>query len=386
MTVFKGYLLIIRRNIGTILMYIGIFVVIALGIQQAYLNTGVSQGFSTMKLKVAVIDREGGALADLLRQVMEREQKLVEIPDDDQVIQEELYYSNVEYVMIIPEDAEEKLRAGEAAVQNISIPGAVAAYYVEAQVNNLLNQLQVWLSAGFSMEEACERTLALGETRVDVTLEDVNGNAGIRESYNYYFAYMPYAFLGAAIMTVGLVIMEFKKRGIRQRIQSSAVPFWKQNLSMAGAFLLIGGLIWGICMIFHVIIYRGGVFSSPNAGLYLMNSILCILAALSLGFLTGTVSNSPVALNGINNVVSLGLCFLGGIFVPLEMLGEGVQKVAHFLPTYWYSVINGMLGDYSILSEEMKSIIGKGFLIQLLFAAACFGITLMIRRKQLQEA
>ena len=53
MTVFKGYLLIIRRNIGTILMYIGIFVVIALGIQQAYLNTGVSQGFSTMKLKVA---------------------------------------------------------------------------------------------------------------------------------------------------------------------------------------------------------------------------------------------------------------------------------------------------------------------------------------------
>lgn len=385
MIVFKGYAVIIRRNIGVILMYIVIFAAIALGIQQAYLSTGADKGFSSMKLKVAVIDREGGLLADMLRQRMAQDQKLVEIEDDDQVIQEELYYSNVEYVMIIPEGAEEKLRRGEMAVQNISVPGSIASYYVEAQVNNLLNQLRVWLASGFSMEEACQRTLALGETQAEVTLKDVNGNAGIREGYNYYFAYMPYAFLGSSILAVGLITMEFKKKGIRQRIQSSAVPFWKQNLAMAGALLLIGGLVWGICMILQGIFYRGGAFGSPNAGIYLLNSILCILTALSLGFLTGSLTGSPTALNGMNNVISLGLCFLGGVFVPLEMLGEGVQKAAYFLPTYWYSVINGLLGDYAALSAQMQSTIRKGFLIQLLFAAACFGITLMIRKKQAQE-
>lgn len=385
MTVFRGYLVIIRRNIGAMLMYIVIFAVLALGIQRAYLSTGVNEGFSSMKLKVAVIDREGGILADMLRQRMAQDQKLVEIADDSQVIQEELYYSNVEYVMIVPEDAEEKLRRGETAVQNISVPGTVAAYYVEAQVNNLLNQLRVWLAAGFSMEEACARTLALGGTKAEVTLKDVNGNAGMREDYNYYFAYMPYAFLGSSIMTIGVIIMEFKKRGIRQRIQSSAVPFWKQNLAMMGTFLLIGGLIWGICLVLQCIFYQGGVFTSSNADLYLLNSILCIFNALSLGFLTGSLIGSPTALSGMNNVISLGLCFLGGVFVPLEMLGEGVQKVASFLPTYWYSIINGMLGDYTTLSAQMQSTIRKGFLIQFLFAAACIGITLMIRKKQIQE-
>lgn len=386
MTVFKGYLLIIRKNIGTIFMYIGIFTMIALAVQRAYRSTGMQEGFSSTKMTVAVIDRESGPLADTLRQMMERDQILVELEDDPQILQEELYYSNVECVMIVPEDAEEKLRQGETAVQTISVPGAVASYYANAQVNNLLNQIRVWLAAGFSMEEACAQALELGNQKAEVTLEDVNGNAGVRKDYNYYCSFMPYAFFGACIMTAGLLVMEFKKKEIQRRIQSSAVPFWKQNLAMGGALLLIGGMVWGICILLQTLLYGGGIFTDPNVWLYLLNSILCILTALSLGFFTGTLARGPVALNGLNNVLSLGLCFLGGIFVPLEMLGGGVQKAASFLPTYWYSVINGMLGDYNTFSGEMRSTMAKGFLIQLLFVAACFGVTLMIRRKQTQEA
>lgn len=385
MTVFKGYLLIIRRNIGTVFMYIGIFTLIALAVQKAYRSTGIPEGFSSTKMTVAVIDRENGVLADTLRTFLGRDQILVELEDDPQVLQEELYYSNVECVMIVPEDAEEKLRQGETAVQNLSVPGTAATYYADAQVNNLLNQIRVFLAAGFSVEEACARALELGNVEAEVTLEDVNGNAGIREDYNFYFAYMPYAFLGSAILSVGLLVMEFKKKEIRQRIQSSAVPFWKQNLALGGALLLIGGIVWGICILLQCLLYGGGIFTSPNAWMYLLNSILCIVTALSLGFFTGIIAGGPVALNGLNNVLALGLCFLGGIFVPLEMLGGGVQKVAGFLPTYWYSVINGMLGDYNTFSGEMRATMAKGFLIQFLFAAACFGITLVIRKKQTQE-
>ena len=82
-----------------------------------------------------------------------------------------------------------------------------------------------------------------------------------------------------------------------------------------------------------------------------------------------------MALNGINNVLSLGLCFLGGVFVPLEMLGNGIVSIAQFLPTYWYSRINGILRDYGELSSELWHTIWAGLLIQLAFALACFGVT-----------
>lgn len=154
---------------------------------------------------------------------------------------------------------------------------------------------------------------------------------------------------------------------------------------MAGAFLTIGGMIWGICIFIQIILYQGGIFTSKNAGIYLANSLACILAALSLGFISGMLANNPGALNGINNVFSLGLCFLGGIFVPLEMLGEGVEKVAQFLPTYWYSVINGILGDYEQISGEMMGQIQKGLVIQILFSAACFSVALVLRRWKIQE-
>lgn len=385
MTVFKGYLRIMKSNLGTIIMYLVIFLTISIAIERIYLSTGMSEGFSASKLNVAVIDRDGGVIAQALRGMMERDQNLIEMEDDRQVIQEELYYSNVEYVLIVPEGAQEKLMKGETAVQSVTAPGSVKAYYVQAEVNNLLNQIRVYLSAGMELEQACERSLALGEEKPQVTLLDRNGNAGIRENYNYFLQYLPYPFTASSIMILGLVIMSFKKREIKNRLASSAVPFTHQTLAVVASFLLVGAVIWAIYMGIQAILYEGGIFASPHAGIYICNTLACILVALAFGFLTGTIANGPIALNGINNVISLGLSFLGGIFVPLEMLGDGVRNISQFLPTYWYSVINGILGDYSALSRELWDTVRNGLLIQILFAAACFGITLMIRKRQQQE-
>lgn len=385
MTVFKGYLTIIKRNLGMVVMYIAIFIGITVAIQKFYVATGMNRGFTSVRARVAVIDRDGGVLGETFRAVMERDQELVELADDPLVMQEELYYENVEYVVILPEDAGERLAEGKPEVESVTAPGSVTGFYMDAQINNLLNQIRTYLAAGFSGEEACKRAAALGEKRGEVEMVNRNGNGGQREGYNYFFAYLPYAFLASATMSMGFVIMEFKKRELRRRMQSSAVPFYRQNLSAMAAFFLVGALIWGACILVQAVLYGGGIFSSSNCGYYLLNSVMCMAVALALGYLAGMLANSPSALSGINNVFSLGLCFLGGVFVPLEMIGGGVQRVAQFLPTYWYSKINGILGDYGNPDGEMLEVIRKGLLIQAAFVAACFSVTLVIRRMQLQE-
>ena len=159
--------------------------------------------------------------------------------------------------------------------------------------------------------------------------------------------------------------------------------------ALVGMTCLFGGFlgmaVWGICVAVQAALYRGGAFTSPNCFWYLLNSFACMVVAMTLAYLCGTVVNSVNALNGINNVVSLGLCFIGGIFVPIEMLGNGVKMAAGFTPTYWYSRINGILGDYEHLTAEMRQNILQGLAIQLLFAAACFCVTLAVSKARQRE-
>lgn len=386
MTVFKGYLRIVRANLGQLLMYVGIFLAICVAISRSNPG-GTTESFTQKKLNAAVIDRDGGSLGTLLEHYIGQEHNRISIADDPQVLQEELYYRNVEYILIIPEGAQERMLAGETdgVVQCVTAPGSTAGYYVDAQIGQLLSHVHILLAGGFSMKEACEQADALSQEKGTINLVETTEGGSARTGYHFFYAYLPYALFGSIIMTLGIVIMEFKKKEIRRRMQSAPIPFVRQNLAGAAALLVVCTGIWVFYLLLQAVIYQGGIFRSGHAAIYMLNSFSCMLVALSLGYFTGMISENAVALNGINNVLSLGLCFLGGVFVPLEMLGNGIVSIAQFLPTYWYSRINGILRDYGELSSELWHTIWAGLLIQLAFALACFGVTMMLRRGQLQE-
>lgn len=408
MTIFRGYLLIIRRNIVSILMYVVIFIAVAAMVQASYSDSQMAAGFTAARMNVAVIDRDGTELSRALQTLMEREQTLVELEDSAQVLQESLYYQYVDYVLIVPEGAQAALAddihgnagysgvpdtpGGENAgggdtvrvVEGIIAPGTATSYFLEAQITMFLNQVHTYLASGADMETACARALSLGETKAEITLVDLNGNQGSRTDYNYYMRYMPYAFLGAVIMAISTVLMEFRRKEIRQRMEACAVSLSSQNFSAVAAFLLIGAAIWAGCILIQAVLYGGGIFTGPNAGWYLLNAFVCMVVAVALGYLTGMCVKGSGALNGMCNVLVLGLCFLGGVFVPQSMLGN-VKLVAQFLPTWWYIVINDILGDYSDISGSILVEIWKGLIIQAVFALACFGIALAIRKLRLQE-
>ena len=89
-----------------------------------------------------------------------------------------------------------------------------------------------------------------------------------------------------------------------------------------------------------------------------------------------------MALSIASNAVSLGMSFLGGIFVPQEIMGENILIAARFIPTYWYTKVNDALYSLTIFDwEHMKDIyIALG--IQLGFALAIFAIGLLVRKNR----
>ena len=65
-------------------------------------------------------------------------------------------------------------------------------------------------------------------------------------------------------------------------------------------------------------------------------------------------------LSGIANILSLGMCFLCGVFVPMNIMDRNVLKVSQFLPVYWYENVNETLGSYSHLTGEAAVSVWKG--------------------------
>lgn len=80
---------------------------------------------------MAVIDRDHSALSEGLKAYLGQSQELVELEDKKEVLQEELYYGNIEYVLVIPEGFEaaftEQTMNDSAETEATSADGSAAA-------------------------------------------------------------------------------------------------------------------------------------------------------------------------------------------------------------------------------------------------------------------
>ena len=116
----------------------------------------------------------------------------------------------------------------------------------------------------------------------------------------------------------------------------------------------------------------------------MLNSLTLLLVGLALSFLLGTFITKEDILTALVNVVTLGMSFLCGVFVPLDIMGKGVKTVAHFLPVYWYEVANNLLKSHNTFSGTQIHTLYTCYGIQLLFALAFLSLALIAGRMRRQ--
>ena len=131
--------------------------------------------------------------------------------------------------------------------------------------------------------------------------------------------------------------------------------------------------------------YSSQFLNDPNKVYYMLNSFLVVLVGMAIAFTIGVVVQKIEVLNGIVNVITLGMCFTCGVFVSMDILGKGVKMFAQFLPLYWYEKVVGVLSVSTEFTKAQAETIYKGFGIQLLFAAAILCVGLVISKSKEQE-
>ena len=375
MTVFKGHMKIIGQNKMLILLYVAIFFGCTILFQSTAGKTETS--YQAEKLNIGIVDEDGGSLAESLTEYLGNLHHLIPIENDVSEIQEKLYYREVDYVVRIPKNFYKKCIEGDEKLSVTKIPDTYSGSYVDQQINSFLNNARTYQASGFTEAESAS---ALEKTQsVKVTFS--NDEKSIEDApYVYYFRYMPYLFLALFGFVMGNILIVFQNPNLKKRMAASPVSGRRQSLEGILCMSLEGLTLWIFVIVIGILFYGRDFYTSENFVYYLLNSVSMLFVDIALAYLMGTIAPNRDALTGIANIISLGMCFLGGVFVPLEFMGSHVKAVSHFLPVYWYEKANDLLANFAHMTVSAREQFFKAVIIQLVFVGAFICLTLVIEK------
>ncbi len=382
MQVCKVFFQILNRQKNLVIMYLAIFLGVAMLVSSQG-KENQEKMYESQKYNFAVFDEDQSVISKSLAAHLSGSHNQVKIQDDENVIQDELYYRQVNCVLRIPQGFGEKLLAGEAEelLQIKSIPGTFYEETFRGMVNRYLSMVKGYQTAGMSEEEAVACATKASQEKVSVKMADGSAPAG-RSKMHYFFLYVPYAMIAIAINAIGTILVTFHKKDIKDRNNCSGY-----SLSRTNGQLVLGCVLstLGLCAIFMVIvmILNGSELFTIKGALYGLNVLAFSMVSLGIVFFFSQILHGLNTLSMCGTVISLGMSFLCGIFVPLEMLGDGLVKVAHFLPAYWYVVAAEFVDGYHV--GDGLGEFGTKLLVQLVFAVAFVSVGLAYSKKVRQR-
>lgn len=381
MQVFKAFFITLKKQSFSILIYFIIFLVLSL-VLSGNGRTQTEVVYNDAKIKVAVFDRDNTALSKSLYDYLNKTQELVSIKDDKESISDELFYRNVEYVLIIKTGFEEKIKSGsyEDLLENVKVPDSISGKLLDNKINQYLSVLSAYTAGGLTTDEAAAKTLETADLSAKVTLLKVEGKQAEKSSAYYFYSYIPYVLICMLISGLGSILIIFRKKDLNQRIKCSALTETGRNTALILASLLFGLVCWAVFILLSVILYKGEV-TGIKGGLFLLNSLVFLFVAMSLTYLVSFLVKTPSALNMASNIIGLGLSFLGGIFVPQEYMSSSVLRFSKFLPTYWYVVTNQTIESFNSTAEQFHIVI-RNLGIEAVFAVIIFAAAILLSRSR----
>lgn len=184
------------------------------------------------------------------------------------------------------------------------------------------------------------------------------------------------------VVPLSINLVKEKSQGTSVRVRVSPTPYYIHILGKTFTYLII-------CIIQFLLMVAVGIWLFPLMDLpqfdvsgkmlhLLIVTLFAGLAAIGFGVLIGTVSDTQEqsAPFGATSVVVLAA--VGGIWVPVFLMPEFMQKIAQFSPMNW-----GLNAYYDIILRNSGiGEIAKELIFLFLFYIAMVTISLLYERKQ----
>ena len=387
MKVFETCLIIIKRRYISLLLYFGIF--IALSVIMTTISVDqYSPDFSEMKPKFTVINRGGfSPLIDGMIAYLGERGEEVALEDRRDALQDATFYHATDFIIIFSAGyAAEFLSGQPAKAQTVTTTESALGYYADSLVSGYLSLARVYLAADPGMDEKAlaDTVLADLSARAEVVKMRFGESAPVNINYHAYARMMPYILMLLIILCVSSVIIAFKRPDVNMRNLCSPLRPRSMSLQQSLCYGLMSVAAWFVLNAAGFILYGARLIGTDGriVALIVLNTFIFTLVAAAIASLACTFVRGPNTQNAVANCLSLVLSFIGGVFVPLEMLGEGLVMAARFTPAYWHSYALDRVCALTSFDASSLAAVWQAMLIQLAFAAAIFCASLAVNKRR----
>lgn len=346
MTVFKTFWKIVNKYKGTIILYTVMLISFG-GINLASNDTTTT--FTSTLPNIAIVNNDQkSVLTNNLISYLSENSKVVDIENDEEKINDALFYRDVSYVVYIPKNYTNDVLKGMNPTINIKSTNDYTSSLEEMMLTDYLNLQNTYLKL---TTDQAKLTNYINDTLKDKSEVVLTSKVDTKSlsKVSRYFNFASYSILAVVIFIITLVLTSFKEKTVNKRIVVSSMNYKKHSDLILKSSLLYALIVWALFSLLAIILLGKSLLNIRGL-LLSLNTLVFTLQALTFALLISSLVNNKDAIGGIVNVVALGSAFLCGAFIPSMYLPEKVVSISHIFPAYYYNNSNNLVTSLEVIN------------------------------------
>lgn len=346
MTVFKTFWKIVNKYKGTIILYTVMLISFG-GINLASNDTTTT--FTSTLPNIAIVNNDQkSVLTNNLINYLSENSKVVDIENDEEKINDALFYRDVSYVVYIPKNYTNDVLKGMNPTIDIKSTNDYTSSLEEMMLTDYLNLQNTYLKL---TTDQTKLTNYINDTLKDKSKVVLTSKVDTKSlsKVSRYFNFASYSILAVVIFIITLVLTSFKEKTVNKRIVVSSMNYKKHSGLILKSSLLYALIVWVLFSLLAIILLGKSLLNIRGL-LLLLNTLIFTLQALTFALLISSLVNNKDAIGGIVNVVALGSSFLCGAFIPSMYLPEKVVSISHIFPAYYYNNSNDLVTSLEVIN------------------------------------
>lgn len=346
MTVFKTFWKIVNKYKGTIILYTVMLISFG-GINLASNDTTTT--FTSTLPNIAIVNNDQkSVLTNNLISYLSENSKVVDIENDEEKINDALFYRDVSYVVYIPKNYTNDVLKGMNPTIDIKSTNDYMSSLEEMMLTDYLNLQNTYLKL---TTDQAKLTNYINETLKDKSEVVLTSKVDTKSlsKVSRYFNFASYSILAVVIFIITLVLTSFKEKTVNKRIVVSSMNYKKHSGLILKSSLLYALIVLALFSLLAIILLGKSVLNTRGL-LLILNTLIFTLQALTFALLISSLVNNKDAIGGIVNVVALGSAFLCGAFIPSMYLPEKVVSISHIFPAYYYNNSNDLVTSLEVIN------------------------------------
>lgn len=346
MIVFSTFWRIVKKYKGTILLYIVMLIMFG-GINLT--SNSTNDMFTPTKPNIFIVNKDSNmGLTKNLINYLKKNTNVVSLEDDEEKINDALFYRDISYVIYIPKNYSKDVLDKKDVTIDIKSSKDYTSSLTEMMLDKYLNVQSNLVNITNNQDELVNMINNTLDVNSEVVVSSKLDNSYLNR-VSRYFNFGSYSLLAVIIFIVTLVINSFKENTINKRIIVSSFNYKKHNSLLMLSSFVYSLIVWVLFSLLSVILLGKDMICLRGI-LYFVNTFMFVMPTLSFGILISTLVNNKDSIGGIVNVVSLGSAFLCGAFIPTEYLPKIVLSIAHVFPAYYFIDSNNLLSSMEIIN------------------------------------